>query len=62
MFRYVFLEGSHDSGRLSDPEYALMKRWFDFSLDKFYKQVKPDLIGNHLIVDKKYSESKQMQF
>ena len=43
--RFVFLEGAHDSGMISDPEYALMKRWFNFSVDKFYKQVKPDLIG-----------------
>ena len=44
-FRYVFLEGAHQSGQISNPEYALMKQWFNFSVDKFRKQVIPDLIG-----------------
>ena len=44
-FRYVFLEGAHQSGQLSSPEYALMKQWFNFSVDKFRKQIIPDLIG-----------------
>ena len=44
-FRYVFLEGAHKSGQLSSPEYALMKQWFNFSVDKFRKQIIPDLIG-----------------
>ena len=43
--RFVFLEGSYDSGHLSHPEYALMKKWYEFAADKFEKQVKPDLIG-----------------
>ena len=44
-FRYIFLEDAHQSGKLSNPEYALMKKWFDFSVDKFKKQIIPDLIG-----------------
>ena len=44
-FRYVFLEGAHQSGQLSSPEYALMKQWFNFSVDNFRKQIIPDLIG-----------------
>ena len=43
----MFLEDAHHSGMLSNPEYALMKRWYEFSVDKFHKQVEPDLIGNN---------------
>ena len=45
--RFVFLEEAHNSGQLSNPEYALMKQWYRWSVDKFHKQVKPDLIGNY---------------
>ena len=45
------MEGSYDSGHLSHPEYALMKKWYEFAADKFEKQVKPDLIGKYLIAN-----------
>ena len=46
-FRFVFLEDAHHSGKISNPEYALMKQWFNFSMDKFRKQIIPDLIGTY---------------
>ena len=49
------MEGSYDSGHLSHPEYALMKKWYEFAADKFEKQVKPDLIGKYLIVNNNQS-------
>lgn len=43
--RYCFLESLRERRVISDVEYQVLSKWFEFMTQKLERELRPDLIG-----------------